>query len=96
MPGFVAFVTDRNKPVNWFFPYAFPSISFMMNLSSWSTTIYTAPIISCEYNISFPFPCIRLKIFIPIVISAAFSLLFKQPMLTKPRDYPEYCEKNYI
>ena len=81
MLSFVTRFANRYEPIDWFLPDIYSRISFVMNLSSGTTAVYTTPIISLEYNIPFSLPIIRLKIFISIVITSLFTYYIKSPTL---------------
>jgi hypothetical protein len=73
MLSVMARFTNGNEPFDWFLPDAPSCILFVMNLGSVSTAIYTTPVISLKYNISFSLPFVRFEIFTSIVVSPLFT-----------------------
>lgn len=61
MLSVVAGLADGDEPLDWFLPDIPFRISFVVDLGSWRTTIYAAPVIPFEHHITFSFPGVRLK-----------------------------------
>jgi len=79
MYGIMAILADRDKPINGFSANIIFGVFCMMDLSSASAAINTAPVIPLEHYITLPLPFIGLKI-VPVIVAPAFTSYIKCPL----------------